>query len=335
MPDTLLSSDEYSIVSRRHQIRMSVLRPQRGCLIQVALRDLAKGAQPAVSKAAFLARAWHARIELIHVLETPGHMMSRPSSAQRRRQQLAKIGATLSDMGIPVTCTVLEAYPASQVIARRAREQHAALLIVGQHEGRHVLRWLLRYTDWELLRLSPIPVLIVRSASPYADAPILAAVDPQHDLHKPASLDHSILDAAAVLTRASGGALHVVHAHLPFVLDLPERELSTPDATQRLMQEATRRARQRLDRLLSGRRIARNRRHLSGLSPAQAIRKTATEVGAGLVVMGLVTRPMAMRLIIGSTVERLADDLRCDLLVLTPSRTRSRKAAQRAVSATP
>jgi hypothetical protein len=76
--------------------------------------------------------------------------------------------------------------------------------VVENHHGtgRHPARWLLAYTDWELLRLCPIPVLLVKNRRLYHRPRVLAAVDPSHAFAKPTNLDRQILRAGAQLVHA-------------------------------------------------------------------------------------------------------------------------------------
>lgn len=45
-----------------------------------------------------------------------------------------------------------------------------------QHAGRHLAPSLLQLTDWELLRLSPVPVLLVKTVGAYRRPTVLAAL---------------------------------------------------------------------------------------------------------------------------------------------------------------
>ena len=62
---------------------------------------------------------------------------------------------------------------------------------------KHVLPWLLRFNDWELLRRSPVPVLLVKRAQPWRKPGVLAAIDPLHSFAKPARLDGEIMACGA------------------------------------------------------------------------------------------------------------------------------------------
>jgi universal stress protein E len=105
-------------------------------------------------------------------------------------------------------------YPPYEAILRRA-VAIGTDLIVAPRRDRHHSPSLLGYTDWELLRLSPVPVLLVKTSTPYRRPTALAAIDPTHAHVKPSALDQRILDYGAKASRALRGALHVVHAYVP------------------------------------------------------------------------------------------------------------------------
>jgi nucleotide-binding universal stress UspA family protein len=58
--------------------------------------------------------------------------------------------------------------------------------------------------------------------------------------------------------------------------------------------------------------------HLRSGPPAETLPLLARELGAGLVVMGAISRSRLQQAIIGSTAERVLDHLHCDVLVVKP-----------------
>src|SRR4029079_8108141 len=106
--------------------------------------------------------------------------------------------------------------PHDAVILKPQRLSPALLVGENHHgTGRHPARWLLAYTDWELLRLCPIPVLLVKNRKLYHRPRVLAAIDPSHVHAKPTNLDRQILRAGAQLVHALHGEMHALHAMLP------------------------------------------------------------------------------------------------------------------------
>ncbi len=201
-----------------------------------------------------------------------------------------------------------------------AQQRTERIIVAERHATRHVAPWLLRFTDWELLRLSPVPVLLVKSPRAYRQPVVLAAVDPSHAFAKPSRLDDEILRQAQFLTAALGGTLHAVHAYVPMAADLAAVGDLTPDITERIEAHARAGAQAGLSRALQGTKIPRTRRHLASRHPVEAIVKVARDVRSAIVVMGGVSRSGLKRLFIGNTAERILDQLACDVLVVKPPR---------------
>jgi universal stress protein E len=298
--------------------------------ILVAIKDPGAAALPAVAKAARIARACGAHIELFHAIKasvwanTPAAYEAavldlHETQKRHYRQRLERIAARLRLHAIKVTTAVEYDYPAYDAIVRRACLIDADLIVARRRNRRSSIRGLLRLTDWELLRNSPVPVLLVKKSGPYRHPTVLAAVDPCHTHAKPAQLDTEILSAGAQLAEALQGKLHAVHAYPPVVIGGAAASVAASVAT-RLDGIAAAQAGTEFDRLLEGTDIARTRRHLLGDLPAAAINEIARRTRADVVVMGALSRSGIKRILIGNTAERLLDELPCDLLIVKPPR---------------
>ena len=192
--------------------------------ILVAVKDSRSKSPCGVRKAAQLARALGARLELFHAISTPIYLDlvhgDRAEQFQKEwlnveLQRLERIAVPLRKDGLRVTPSVEWDYPIYEAIIRRAVRIRADLIVAERHGGRHFAPSLLQITDWELLRLSPLPVLLVKTSRPYRRPAVLAAVDPSHAFAKPAKLDDEILRLGDAVSRALRGTLHAMHAHAP------------------------------------------------------------------------------------------------------------------------
>src|SRR5688572_25889908 len=298
--------------------------------ILVAVKNTRQKRCPAVIKAATLAHALGAQLELFHVISgpvafeafAPGTMEKMQEEARALQlARLEKIAAPLRHRGIKVSTAVEWDFPAHEALIRRARRVRAHLVVAGRHESRHVAPWLLRYADWELVRQSPVPVLLVKNARPYRAPRLLAAVDPSHAFAKTAQLDKAILQLGAQVGTALRGQLHVLHAYMPTVLGMDEADLTAVNASQRIADQAAAGARTRLEKSLRSAGVASlaaARRHLIPLHPVASIPRLARRIGCDIDVIGAISRSGLKGLLIGNTAERLLDDLPCDLLVVKP-----------------
>jgi universal stress protein E len=296
--------------------------------ILVAIKDLDSKRLPAVLKAAQLARACGAQVELFHGLTAPiytdGILLRQQGLGcleqdlrQKALRRLEGIADRLRMHSIKVTVSAEWDYPSHEATIRRARSTKADLIVASLHPGRHRLPWLLRLTDWELVRLSPVSVLLVKNPRPYRHPAVLAAIDPGHAHAKPLNLDKAILNISRTLSKALRGTLHAVHAYARFPMGSYPEGMSG-QAVQGLAEEAEHLATLRLKRALKHARVSRSRQYLIARQPIGAIQLAARNSRSSIVVMGAISRSGYKRLLIGNTAERILDELSCDILIIKP-----------------
>ena len=303
--------------------------------ILAAVKDPQARRLPGVRKAARLAAALRAELILFHAIAEPLYvggidadlalLYDNPPDIERRTREahserLERIARRLRRTGLKVAVSVAWDYPAYEAVIREAVRLGAGLIVAERHPGRHLAAGLLHLNDWELLRRSPMPVLLVKQARPYRQPVVLAAVDPEHGYEKPTRLDQQILRLGAAVARALGGALHAAYAYVPLPLTafsagaLSDREVLGLEA------RAARSARARLQRTVRATGIPRTRQHVLGCHPVDAIPRLATRTRSSIVVMGAISRSGLKRLLIGNTAERVLDQLACDMLIVKPAR---------------
>ena len=131
--------------------------------------DLSEIAEEAVSTAITMARAFKAKITLMNVFEIlPILPQDRESEYKLLKAEgekyLARISQNMEDSGIS-TETVLEAGDPSLVICKYAEREDIDLIILSAKGRGDVERWALGSVSDKVLKHSPKPVLIVKSAS--------------------------------------------------------------------------------------------------------------------------------------------------------------------------
>jgi universal stress protein E len=308
--------------------------------ILLAVKDPAAKELAALGKAAQLARALDAELVLFNAIAAPLYLESEIvgirglRDIERRAQdtcraQLEAHARRLRRFGIRVSALVEWDYPAYEAVVRAASRTGADLIVAERHAGRHIAAGLLHLTDWELLRLAPMPVLLVKRPGLYRRPLVLAAVDPDHSYAKPVRLDREILKTGAVLADALHGTLHAVHAYPPLPLTAYTRGALSEDIVADMQRRSARAAAEKLARLVRPLAIPESRRHLIARHPSDAIEQAAAQTRSAMVVMGALARSGLKRLLIGNTAERVLDHLPCDLLVVKPLGFRPRVARRR------
>jgi universal stress protein E len=300
----------------------------RRILVAVAHPDLAP--TPAVLKAAQIAVACGAELELVHCLTAPvyfdpygvGETQTLADIQDQIHQmalgRLERMATRLRRHGISVTTAAVWDYPAYEAIIRRAAVIGADLIVAGERAGRHRALERLRLTDWELLRWSPVPVLLVKMTQLYRRPAILAAIDPSRAYAKRLQLDAQILATATTLGRSLRGQVHAVHAFDPMELVNVFGGKTSRQAMEVLERRARSAAEDRFAKALAGTSIAQSRRQLLARHPIDAIPAAALSSRSSIVVMGALARSGLKRLAFGNTAERVLDELPCDVLILKP-----------------
>src|SRR5688572_4809972 len=297
-----------------------------------AIRNPEARQQAGLAKAIQVARALGATLELFHAItdalfidlaqyqdDAVDRLRLRVESEARIR--LVRLCEVAHKHGVEARYSVEWDYPPHEAVLRRAAAIGADLIIAECHKGVHRRPWLIHLTDWELLRNSTLPVLLLKSGKPYHRPLVLAAVDPAHAHAKPGELDKRILASAAELGKGLRGALHILHANYPSIvgpaIDTAARRAASSWSTLSF-EELKEQERQAFEDFRESAGLPRTRAHLVEGNPAITIPRAASKLGAGIVVMGALSRSGLQRLFIGNTAERILGSLTCDVLVVRP-----------------
>ncbi|MFU8895667.1 MAG: universal stress protein [Gammaproteobacteria bacterium] len=300
----------------------------------LVVMDPADGAGFALSRARRLARALAAPLELFacefdqamegsHFRVTERVEAARQARVEARREWLEAQAAPLRAEGLAVRSKAVYANPRHEAVARRALETGAAFVVMRTHYHEWLARATLSAADWQLIRICPAPLLLVKRGEWPDDLKLLAAVDPSHRDDRHAQLDHAILDIAEQLDAALQAETWVVHCILAMaslestaaLSMMPEALGSSPEEYAGDLLQQLRAA---VLRLLDNRNIPAGRVRLVEGRPEKELPRLVREMDASLLVTGGISRSRLEQVFIGGTAERLLDRIDCDLLVVKP-----------------
>ncbi|HEX7374830.1 MAG TPA: universal stress protein [Steroidobacteraceae bacterium] len=298
----------------------------------LAVVDPTVETQSAVAKAACLARASGATLELFicdfdpalsgrPFADTAAVRMLREEFLDERGEYLEDLADELRAGGLNVETHVHWDNPLHRGILARIRESAPDLVVKDTHFHSLLRRTLFTNTDWNLIRTSPAPLLLAKSAGWPAHPRLLAAVDPGHLADKPAALDHDILDFAALLAQFVDGEVDAVHAFFPAALlalttGMGGLPLGGETAVDEIVAAERGRIEEGVRKLAAAHSLPAGRVHLVQGSAAEALPRAVVDLRADLVLMGAVSRSRLEELFIGSTAERVLDRLPVDVLVV-------------------
>jgi len=298
--------------------------------ILVAIKDPRSRSLPAVAKAAQLARAYAADLELFHAIADPiatdpYQFLNHDRFTQQRAiriqylDTLAIVAGPLRRSGLTVNVSAEWDFPVYESIVRRAQQVKADLIVAECHSGKRLAPWLLHVTDWELLRTSPLPVLLIKSPRAWRRPVVLAALDPSHKYAKPAKLDARIIDAANSVTQVLRGSMHAMYAYMPVPMNAVTWGTTSAQVMKQIVAGSETNARDLFEKALQASKLPRKRRHLAQGIPTAAIPRTVRKIGSDIVVMGAISRSGLRRALIGNTAESVLTELACDVLVVKPA----------------
>ncbi len=291
--------------------------------ILVVIDPMARGEQPVVERAAWLAEKVSASLELLicdfdtdidaGVVSTV--WIEQPDAKKHlceiHRNNLETLAEPLRKRGLEVTVDVSWDHPLGEAIVRKAIAVKPWLVAKDTHHHSVLRRTVLSNTDWHLIRGCPSPLLLVKPHDISATPKVFAAVDPLHENDKPAELDERIFEVAKLVADSTGGELHVVHAFsAPVGLELPADVLQSIEDQHRTAMTA----------FLESHAVTEGHVHLLHGPAAECLIEATTDNKADFIVMGAVSRRGLDRLFVGSTANRVLDRLPCDLLIIKPER---------------
>lgn len=285
---------------------------------------------PCMEKAARLALQCGARVELFACETTESRMTRYVAHVARgaRAPFIVSVEALLEPhanmlraRGLDVCTSTAFGDPLHAELLERVQRTCADLVVKDTHHHSLARRTFITNTDWQLIRGCPVPLLLTKPSG-WHDAPlILAAVDPEHVNDKPAVLDHRILDWSQLLSSRLGGSLHLLHAYMPVMLaadasnGLPGMAGSL---TVEMLNELRVSQQALVDALAAPYGIHASHTHLQLGAPSHALPRLAGQMQADVLVMGAISRSGLSKVFIGSTAEKVLEQLPCDVLIVKP-----------------
>jgi universal stress protein E len=231
-----------------------------------------------------------------------------------KKKWLDELVAPLRDVGYRITTEVIAFTRLYEEMIRSAQKFGADLVFKPLRQHNTLRRVFFTSTDWNLIRLCPMPVLMVSDEVSVRGKPIVAGVDVGDDDAAHKELNNIVLEQAKVLAGVLESEIHVVYAYGPAVV-ASRAAVADPLAYQI--------ARDKYDEELDeARGLARTHEvsdsevHLREGAADAVLAEYAEEVGAAAIVLGTVSRKGAAGLFIGNTAEAALERTPCDMFVV-------------------
>jgi len=281
--------------------------------------DLSRGAFAAVRRAALIARAHNAKLEVAHVFPSSLRLWNEPPAelaaveADLRTSVSDNLDALVSQIesesGVRAHVVVLDGKPFAG-IAARSQAIAADLIVVGAH-GENVTTPLIGTTAHRVLRLAGKPVLLVRRTPPLEQA---APSGYKHIVVATDFSDDSAQAAAAAHRLFPDSDIALFHAYeAPFEAKLTGRVSEV--ALKGYRQRAFDQAHQELGSFATRVNLSEAPRIVRHGSPARRIHEYAAETSADLIAVGSEEVPRLQNALLGSVSLDVVTQAGCDVLL--------------------
>ena len=289
--------------------------------------DLSPSSDRVVGRALSLPVAPGGSVMLLHIV--PGHLSTRARREAERDAQKALISEELHASkvlgpDVTVSHSVSVGAPASK-IADFASRLKADLIVMGRGGGRPLRDSFLGSTAERVIRQGPTPVLVVR-------------LPPRGPYRRPAlglDLDHSAEGALGMLFRAiaNPGRVTIIHAHDAPYLGMIYASLSadqTANLDRHVRQTAAAQLALVLGRALEGQKSAAGGHpkfttYVRHGDARTVIKAAVKKLDTDLLLLGTRGHTRAAQVFLGTVAGDLLRDVRCDVLVVPPRRSRARR----------
>jgi nucleotide-binding universal stress UspA family protein len=282
---------------------------------------------PALLRAAELAQAHGARVELVDVVEelpayvillTPPTWDLAQLVVADRRASLHRAAGALRNHGLEAAVNVLRGDPAIAITRHVLTGGHDLVLKTARPESAEQ-RLPFGTLAKRLLRICPCPVWIVQPRPSVRLARIVAAVDLDEEDHQKSNLNRQILETAAALAQQEDARLHVLHAWEVFGETLLRNRIS-PEKIAQYAIDCETAARLRLERFLNqfDSPLRSMKPDLVKGDPEEAINRFVRRHDSDLVVIGTICRTGIAGQLIGNTAEKVLRQINCSVLAVKP-----------------
>jgi universal stress protein E len=284
--------------------------------------------QPALSRAVYIAEATGASVHIFMcAYDSAIGIASFLSGGEKQtfvqtvldgsQVMIDRLAEPISAKSIAVTTEVVwDRHPSDAILAASKNGSYDLLMKFARHQSRANVMF--NHLDWNLMRYSPCPVMLVKTGQWDDVGQVLAAVHAAPDeIHE--ILNRAILDRASYLAKQLDFELHLVSAFPAPPVFAPVSKAT--DVLSSYRTKMTSMVQTNLKKLGEQYGVLEEHQHAMEGPVDWVIPKVSEDLVAEFVVMGNVSRESLAGLSIGSTAETVLDQLHTNVLVVRVSET--------------
>ncbi len=237
---------------------------------------------------------------------------------EQRERWLREQAVVLSATGLHVETQMIWGTPVHECIIENVAALAPDLVLKDIHHEPLLKRVLFTPLDWQLLRLCPAPLLMVSAAAHSLPQRVIAAVDTARQDQAAEDLNDVIVHAALQLAIQCDATLHLAQAFDEVIPAMPA-ELGATEGFIEACAQLRESNHKSFDAFATRHSVPAEQRHFLSGQAVSVLTGLARKSRTDVLVMGSTTRTGLVRIVMGSTAERILGDLRCDVLVVKPA----------------
>lgn len=290
--------------------------------------DPTKDHQPALYRGIELAKKHKAKLELfisyynstiIAACLLDDEKLERAKKAKINNQldKLEKYKLEAEEAGVSVLVDAVWHHPTYEGIIQKAIAAKADIVLKSTHKHRMIAKVFFTPDDWQLLKACEQPLWLAKNRPASTVKKILVAIDPTNSSGKPEGLDKKLLETALAFTKDFNAKLIVAHCYEPLGLEL-FRELGgfgdgAVDHSQYL-QVTEQRHQEQFNEITAPYNLEEEQKYLLQGYPEICLPELVAMKNIDLLIIGTTYRTG----LLGSTAEKLLDEVSCDVLAIKP-----------------
>ena len=244
-------------------------------------------------------------------IDTANNQSTKKGSADLQEFLISELKNEFSSLGLPVNIELCHEEDLAQSILDKVDRITPDLVLKSTHRHNLLRQTLITNTDWQLIRMCSVPLLLVKAQGWSKSGHVVAAVDPMHSSSEQGSLDDQLISVAEYITKILGHQLSVFHAYYyPEFGNQTSGQNSTQSRDMRMSHN------HKMYELLSRHNVDPEFVKIANGDTKTEMLHYLEKVGANMLVVGALARSKLERIVVGSTAEKMLDDIPCDLLIL-------------------
>ena len=223
-----------------------------------------------------------------------------------------KLVAPYKDMGYRITTSVIQIHRLYEDIIKSARDYKADFVFKSVRQHAPLKRMFYTSTDWNLIRMCPTALLLVRDQGTVRGKPVIASVNIDDEDTEHQELNRIVLAQANALAEVLGAKVHLIYAYGPAVV---MGDGADPMAYQ-IAKDKHDAEFKKAKALASANNVLASNTKLREGTPETIVTEYGEEISAGIIVLGTVARSGASGLFIGNTAESMLEKTHRDMFVI-------------------